>query len=993
MKNLACLCILVFAFKLINAQLPVKLEHPRILMDSLTKVNLLAKKNSNDADWLAMKAQADALSTWVVQTFNTTNATTWYGNGNIFYNYQGESWLEATYPLAMTHQMMKGFTNVSFPSVYSNKLIQLGDTIVAAHQRFLAGAPLSHNVIDYYNSYYASRTVPGTLAIIYDYCYDELSTAKRSAYISTMNDWFADIKTNGYQRNGPPTGNYYWGHAFGIGYMGIATANENLQAQAMIDYARMRLDNTPSNLVPNAQKPEASLKDAFENNIKPAGSGGWMQKTYYGTPFKGGFHLQGWGYGAESFNRVIDYLITIKTATTENLFTTTQPWWQQNILALYHQMLPNRYEVDHVGDWGGIYNNIFPLGFPGRLAYAYANTTLGGNAYDLAFNRRVVFPIWGQDRGDFSLWEKFYFKKTQPAIPIVAPPYYSGFTDSYNQLFETHNHNKAYQYFVMRNNWADTATWIAFNAEAQWYDDHQHFACASFELKQGDKYLLVDANSLPQDPQFNYTTNGTNYAAHSGATNTLFFNDHGDFFDQNNYCSQGQQFYYGQDKTVCNEQNMAYSFFRVDATNAYNYSGDTTTLANNKLRHYYRNFLYLRDANIIAVYDQIRAKSRPAGLPYVKHLRWHTINQPVINGKSVSMTHGTSKLYLHTVFPSNAQITAVNQTNNPDNVFGPWANYIFNTPTWRIETGNPTNPLSMSIISVLQPGYANMQEMNTTYLVTNQNNMAGSIIDIPGGTQQVVLFNINTEIIQQSVLFCSYSFSGSCSALHTLTGLKPDANYTVAYNGNTVTVTQVNGGAYTSSLTGVLQFNVCLPLPLQLIYFDGITQPHGNKLNWKLSLDGEGESVILETTSAANENFIPLKTYTVSGTQQSFEYIDPTNNKAINYYRLRLINKEGTHSFSKTIALQNNKAGSNAILSSDADGNWVIAIIDSENQPYVAEVIDNKGILIKTMPLKITEASSSFKIDNSDLAMGIYSIRIINRITMEAKVLRAACPK
>ncbi|HNL06605.1 MAG TPA: hypothetical protein PKH93_03455, partial [Chitinophagales bacterium] len=105
--------------------------HPRVLLNNSIKNQLLVKKNSNEASWLALKVRADALAAYPVLSWNEN---TYYLDlsDQICYSYQGGGWYDAAFALGMAHQMTKGNATGNQPDIYSDKLLQLADSILAA---------------------------------------------------------------------------------------------------------------------------------------------------------------------------------------------------------------------------------------------------------------------------------------------------------------------------------------------------------------------------------------------------------------------------------------------------------------------------------------------------------------------------------------------------------------------------------------------------------------------------------------------------------------------------------------------------------------------------------------------------------------------------------------------------------------------------------------------------------------------------------------------
>src|SRR5215471_16982425 len=276
---------------------------------------------------------------------------------------------------------------------------------------------------------------------------------------------------------------------------------------------------------------------------------------------------------------------------------------------------------------------------------------------------------------------------------------------------------------------------------AAWYDDHQHKNAGHLEIKRGNDYLLVDASQWmgPAGSIGILCCPGENEAGNTAAANTLYFDDFGDFMYTGDLQYTGGQGDWGKDEVIAAEQNNAYSYIRSDLSTAYNRGGDPADQVDRKLEYFYRSFLALRSANVFVVYDQIQAKNstNPRG-PYRKHLRWHFPNVPSLSGSTVRVDQGASRLYLHTLMPLAATLVAVDESQNPDPCDGsdpscvPWDDPT-NSNTWRVEVYDPTNPLFVPFLTVLQPGPTSTPEMMTANLTSLDGHMIGAEIVQPGG--------------------------------------------------------------------------------------------------------------------------------------------------------------------------------------------------------------------------------------------------------------------
>jgi gliding motility-associated-like protein len=818
-----CSLNLLIAFSAI-AQQPVVANRPRIFLDAPTRAALFAKKNSNSTDWTKLLAAANKYLPHTVIPWNPVNAgsSAYYDTGDVFYSYCGSNWEEAALILGMAHQLTKTNNAGANTTAYSNKMLELADVIIKGYADYPPNDTYQPNIFQY-NSSYATRHVGKTIAIIYDWCYDELGASRKAALLNVMKDWFTFMSSKPYRLNQlqeDPTGNYYIGHLICAGYMGYAIGSDDPMSQKMIDFARQRAIGTPGSLNPNTVASAETAFNYFTQSVKgglPSGaSKSYLgPKTILAAPQKDGIPVQGWSYGGATTSFLIDYYYLVKSSTGEDLMQTDasfKTFMTKTAEALVHAYTPSNFTYDNANDNGSFLGCVSSYGLPLRLSAILEGTPQGPSIeyfYKTAL-KPVGLLIYSVGYPE-TTWEKMLYSKTRASAAYNYKPYYPVPTvNTYNAVPVNTGLNK----FYMRSNWTPGATWAALEMGVAAYDQHNHNNAGHFKIVRGDSHdgddlLLVGANEVPASGG-NGISGSTNYSYWSSQSNTLFLNDGTDYdppYPDPSHTVGGQTSF-GYDEPTHQEQNDKFSYFRSDLTSAYYisyYNPDTTKRS---VRYFYRSFLYLRNSNVFVTYDKLLAKSasNPAA-QYKKHLRWHFLNQPVVNGNNVTATMDNSKLFVHTVIPAVVNVAAVDESNNPDNVYGSGVNYAFNTKTWRAEVSVPNNPLKQDIVTVMQADAKNATEMVTTAMATTQNNMEGSLIAVNGNTE-VVLFNTSVAKYPVPVSVATYAYTGPAAGTHTLCGLDPDKKYAVAYDGTTVTVTKSAAGAETASPSGVLSFTL-----------------------------------------------------------------------------------------------------------------------------------------------------------------------------------------
>jgi hypothetical protein len=804
--------LLFLALLLVNrlgaSGLPVIETHPRILISAGTKPRLLSKMNAADPSWTALKSRADILSTYTILPYKYQTRTDEPPN-TIFYDYQGEGWFYAAMPLALAFEM-------TGDTVYSNKLMELVDEMIRAQSDPDNKPPNGVGPLAP-DSYYSTRHICPVLAVVYDWCYDVIGAPRRSAMVTMMNTYFDELRDSAYQRNDHSDGNYFVGHLFATAMMGYASFGDNPRAQEMIDYARIRFDGTSSALIDQDHTPADFFTQQFEGGVKPEVARDYLGPNITGAPFKGGFDFQGWAYATATFDMIIDYMLAVKSATTEDLAAPRMTWFSQILRAEKHTLMPNHFETDPSGDFGSIYGAVVGHSLPLRLAFMLAGSADGPGAQHFVTSEIAAaspladFPDYiYQEVYKPREWESFFFADpARPSTELALPPYYTAFGPVYPQGGAT---NGASPFFWMRSDWSSSATWASFRMGAAWYDDHQHLNAGHLEIKHGNDFLLVDASSWKGDAGSIGIVGSSLEEEYSpsAVANTLYFNDFGTFqsTDQLVYGGQGV---YGRDEVAAAELTDQYSYVRSDLSSAYNRAGDPADEAGRGLDYFYRSIFYIRQAgDFFVLLDQVKAKPSidPAG-QYRKHMRWHFPNRPTAAGTKVTVVQGTSSLNMDVLLPQNATVTLVDESNNPDPCDGsvtPCTPYGMNSGTWRAEVRDPVNPLYVPFLTVFKPGAASAAPISSTLVESADSSMVGARISLPSGALHVVMFNHGTGQVPATPALVTYEIAGAAHALHTLGGMKPASKYTVTITDPTVTVREDAAGTALSSGAGVLQF-------------------------------------------------------------------------------------------------------------------------------------------------------------------------------------------
>lgn len=209
---------------------------------------------------------------------------------------------------------------------YCMDAVRRTETFVASEERLIA---MNMRATVAGDSYLEVGPVIGSLAIVYDYCYDQLSAAQRMRWIAYANQAVSNVWNPMTARWGTttftwsgwsvdnPVNNYYYSFLEATMLLGLATNGENPQAPQWI--AKFRTEKIENQLIPT-----------FNRDLQGGGS---REGTGYGTAMRGLFRL---------------YHLW-ETSTGEPLAART-PHTLASIPALIHNMTPTLDRLAPTGD-------------------------------------------------------------------------------------------------------------------------------------------------------------------------------------------------------------------------------------------------------------------------------------------------------------------------------------------------------------------------------------------------------------------------------------------------------------------------------------------------------------------------------------------------------------------------------------------------------------------------------------------------------------------
>jgi hypothetical protein len=177
---------------------------------------------------------------------------------------------------------------------------------------------------------------------------------------------------------------------------------------------------------------------------------------------------------------------------------------------------------------------------------------------------------------------------------------------------------------------------------------------------------------------------------------------------------------------------------------------------------------------------------------------------------------------------------------------------------------------------------------------------------------------------------------------------------------------------------GAFQYSSAI-LPVKLIDFTALNGDEGNVITWTTAAEINNDYFTLER-SFDGVTFTPIhyiKGAGNSSTILSYDYIDRDNKTGIVYYRLKQNDYDGAFTYSKIVAIENQKtaAKSFVIYPNPSDGSKVSFVFTDPKNILLLEIYDALGQIVFSGAL-----NSSVIEFTEPLATGIYFIRINQHI-------------
>jgi len=181
--------------------------------------------------------------------------------------------------------------------------------------------------------------------------------------------------------------------------------------------------------------------------------------------------------------------------------------------------------------------------------------------------------------------------------------------------------------------------------------------------------------------------------------------------------------------------------------------------------------------------------------------------------------------------------------------------------------------------------------------------------------------------------------------------------------------------------TGAFTKNAALPVAIlatQVTTFNGIKEGDAAKLSWGIesSLDYASFEVERSADNTAFQSIGTLKAMDFPG-KTNFTFTDNDMLPGNNYYRIKIIEKNGNVLYTKTIVINNKDANSYFTISPNPASKYVVISSTAGDKEIVdIKIFDATGRQVKELLKQSFSNSSNLQINVEDLGIGNYFVEI-----------------
>jgi len=198
-------------------------------------------------------------------------------------------------------------------------------------------------------------------------------------------------------------------------------------------------------------------------------------------------------------------------------------------------------------------------------------------------------------------------------------------------------------------------------------------------------------------------------------------------------------------------------------------------------------------------------------------------------------------------------------------------------------------------------------------------------------------------------------------------------------NGDGYIVTASNSSGCTSILSNPQVF--CdAATSIELLSFDGEMKKEGNQLTWKLASESDIKTYVVER-SIDGRDFAAVGEITSLGdinTNRQYDFFDAYVETGVVFYRLRVVETNGTTTTTNTIELYRVATEMEIIRLQPVPtfDQLLIVLQSAQEEPLTITIYDIAGKIVLSQDVEIVEGENQLNVDVSSFAAGLYTLQL-----------------
>jgi len=452
------------------------------------------------------------------------------------------------------------------------------------------------------------RNYGEAVAITYDWCYDQLSTAQKTSMISNLNTCLGNTEQQAwgglYNGDWMTQNNYFWGNIRNEFEWGVATHGDNAQADSFVDYA---------------------LQTRWAAVV-----------SLEATADRGGITQEGHDYGPTTTSYSLVPIATSVSAGrdlfAENNFFKESLFWllYATLPALTHNRSVN------IDDW-----EFFTFGDDEHSYYSGNRPKVFyyGDFMTVAANYYAAVPA--------GAYAKQWINQITPGqTHLTLPETNSAITPQAFSTLPLDFYGSGVGYMYGHRNWDTTSTVFQWQLGEPAIMTHNHEDFGNFQIWRNGRWLTREACGYSNNIA-NFGNTGSTDISHPEAHNTLFVNGM-----SINWHTRSL----GAPVIQRLESSSGYAYADVDLTSSYHPTSNYPTYDNPGLAHVERELVFVRSLETTIVFDRLTSQDISGGATAAKVVKTfliHFENSPtLVDNNNVDAVNGSQDLHVTTLLPT-----------------------------------------------------------------------------------------------------------------------------------------------------------------------------------------------------------------------------------------------------------------------------------------------------------------------------------------------------